>query len=242
MDTAVALRGLNRNLADQVAQRIGEMILAGDYSPGVHLPDEAALSGQFSVSRTVVREAVKMLVSKGMLEVRPRTGTRVLEPPNWQLLDRDVLHWHRSIAIDPQRLSQLMELRQSVEPDAAMYAAQRCNDADREAIGAALTAMETLVDRNNEYVIADARFHTAILRAAHNQYLDALESAIFVGLLLSIRITNPDAGQNARSVPLHRDIAEAIFAGKPAEAYQAMKTHLADSAHRLEAGLKQLAH
>lgn len=228
---------LSRNLSEQVSQRIGERILGGEYAPKQFLPDENTLSSEFEVSRTVVREAVKMLVAKGMLEVRPRTGTRVLETSKWQLLDRDVLHWHQSVAVDGKRLAQLMELRQSVEPDAARFAAARRTKDDISSIREALRRMEATYGDNSEYVVADARFHSAVLRAAHNQYLDALESAIFAGLLLSIRVTNPDATQNAKSVPLHTVVAEAIFSGDEQGAYEAMRVHLADAAIRLTAAL-----
>jgi DNA-binding FadR family transcriptional regulator len=228
-------RTLNRNLSEQVAQRIGEKVLNGSYAPGETLPDEPSLTVLFGVSRTVIREAVKMLVSKGMLEVRPRTGTRVTLPENWQLLDRDVLHWHQSIQVEDHRLTQLMELRQSIEPDAAMYAASRRTPEDVAALRRALDMMAASVDKNSEYVVADAHFHSAVLRSAHNQYLDALESAIFAGLLLSIRVTNPNAKQNATSVPLHTNIADAIIAQDPSAAYSAMKLHLADASQRLSA-------
>lgn len=233
-------RSLNRNLSEQVSQRIGERILNGSYAPGATLPDEPSLTVLFGVSRTVIREAVKMLVSKGMLEVRPRTGTRVTAPGNWQLLDRDVLQWHQSIEVEGSRLAQLMELRQSIEPDAAMFAASRRTDEDVAAIRAALAMMAASVHKNSEYVISDAHFHSAVLRAAHNQYLDALESAIFAGLLLSIRVTNPNAEQNSTSIPLHTNIAEAIIAGDPTAAYDAMKQHLADASQRLSAILSKL--
>lgn len=239
INLTLADRSLNRNLSEQVSQRIGEKILNGTYSPGETLPDEPALTLQFGVSRTVVREAVKMLVSKGMLEVRPRTGTRVLSPRNWQLLDREVLQWHQSIKVEDSRLAQLMELRQSIEPDAAMYAATRRTDDDVMAIRRALDMMAKSVELNSEYVIADAHFHSAVLRAAHNQYLDALESAVFAGLLLSIRVTNPNAKQNTTSVPLHIAIADAIIAKDPIAAFDAMKLHLADASRRLSAALKK---
>lgn len=233
IDMSISNRVLSRNLSEQVAQQIGEKILSGEYAPREILPDEIALTLAFGVSRTVIREAVRVLVAKGMLEVRPRTGTRVLDPRSWQLLDRDVLLWHQSIKVEPHRLTQLMELRQSIEPDAAMYAATRRTEEDVVAITHALDMMAASVDQNSQYVIADAHFHSAVLRAAHNQYLDALESAIFAGLLLSIRVTNPDAAQNSISVPLHTTVAEAIIAKNPGEAYGAMKVHLADASRRL---------
>ena len=105
----IADRSLNRNLVEQVAQLIGEKILVGEFLLGRQLGDESSLCLDYSVSWTVVREAVKMQISKGMLEVRPRTGTRVLGARHWQLLDRDVLLWRQSIPADPKRLSQLAQ-------------------------------------------------------------------------------------------------------------------------------------
>lgn len=228
---------LNRNLSEQIAEKIGIAILTGEYAPGEILPEEPQLCVKFGVSRTVVREAVRMLVSKAMLEVRPRTGTRVLDPESWQLLDRQVLHWQQSIPIDGSNLRQLNELRQIAEPSAARLAAERRTDEDVSAITAALTTMEMVTDKPSEYVIADARFHVAVLRAAKNRYLDALESAIFTGLLLSIRVTNPGGQQNRKSLPYHKKIADAIIARDGPAAFEAMQEHLADSARRLTKSL-----
>lgn len=224
---------LSRSLSGQISRKLGERILGGDLSPGQLLPDENALCEEFGVSRTAVREAVKMLVAKGFLEVRQRIGTRVLDVRHWQMLDRDVLMWHQSIPIDDRRLVSLMELRQSIEPDAAYYAAARRSEEQLAAILDACARMEEHAAENSEYVLSDARFHIAVLRAANNPYLDSLENAIFAGLMLSIRITNPDEQRNRKSIPLHRAIAEAIEAQESERAFQRMKEHLADSARRL---------
>lgn len=224
---------LSRSLSGQISRKLGERILDGQLAPGQLLPDENALCEEFGVSRTAVREAVKMLVAKGFLEVRQRIGTRVLDVRNWQMLDRDVLMWHQSITIDNARLISLMELRQSIEPDAAFYAAARRSETQLAAIHDACVQMETHAAKNSEYVLSDARFHIAVLRAANNPYLDSLENAIFAGLMLSIRLTNPDEALNRKSVPLHLAIAEAIKAQDPDAAYDRMKEHLADAARRL---------
>lgn len=239
-DMPVVKQALSRNLSEQVAEQIGTRILNGTYLPGRTLPEEPSLCTEFGVSRTVIREAVRMLVSKGMLEVRPRIGTRVLEPRDWQLLDRAVLQWQQGIKIDGQQLTDLIELRRSVEPNAASFAAERRSDADLQSIGYALGKMELTVGMNDEYAVADAHFHIAILRAAKNRYFDALESAIFTGLLLSIRVTNPDEVRNRKSLPLHKDIADAISARDSVAAHQAMKLHLDDSSKRLKRTLPSL--
>ncbi|MCT8159956.1 FadR/GntR family transcriptional regulator [Pseudoruegeria sp. SHC-113] len=227
----------SRSLAGQLARDIGERILSGSLAPGQLLPDENALCEEFDVSRTVVREGVKLLVSKGLLEVRQRVGTRVQDVRNWQMLDRDVLMWHQSIQIDGARLQSLMELRQSIEPDAAFHAATRRSDTQLAAIVAASERLSEHAGENSKYVLADATFHIAVLRAANNPYLDALESAIFTGLMLSIRITNPDEARNLKSVPLHKSIADAIVAQDATAARAHMQTHLEDAAARLTQGL-----
>lgn len=229
---------LSRSLSGQISRKLGERILGGEFLPGQLLPDENALCEEFGVSRTAVREAVKMLVAKGLLEVRQRIGTRVQDVNQWQMLDRDVLMWHQSLTIEDERLISLMELRQSIEPDAAYYAANRRSDAQLAAILGACDQMQTHTAENSEYVLADARFHIAVLRAANNRYLEALENAIFAGLMLSIRLTNPDERMNRTSVPLHRAIAEAIQAQDGDAAYDRMKEHLADAAARLSKVVK----
>lgn len=224
---------LSRSLSGQVSQKVGERILEGSIQPGELLPDEIALCEEFGVSRTVIREAVKMLVAKGMLEVRQRIGTRVQDIRHWQMLDRDILLWHQGIEVDDSRIMRLLELRQSIEPDAARYAAERRTDADLEEIFSALNRMAKSLNESSEYVIADAQFHIAILRAAHNPYLDSLENAIFAGLMLSIRVTNPDSERNKLSLPFHQNIAEVIQRQDAEGAYARMKEHLADSNRRL---------
>lgn len=229
---------LSRSLSGQISRKIGERILDGQLEPGQLLPDENALCDEFGVSRTAVREAVKMLVAKGLLEVRQRIGTRVQDVGNWQMLDRDVLMWHQSLTIEDERLISLMELRQSIEPDAAFYAANRRSKVQLQAILDAVDQMEAHTSENSEYVLADARFHIAVLRSTKNRYLEALENAIFAGLMLSIRLTNPEERMNRDSIPLHRAIAQAIEAQDADAAYEGMKEHLADAAKRLSKVVK----
>lgn len=240
LEMSIAKPVLTRNLSEQVADQIGTRVLSGIYPVGGTLPEEPLLCTEFGVSRTVIREAVRMLVSKGMLEVRPRIGTRVLNPRDWQLLDRAVLQWQQGVQLDSQQLKDLVELRQAVEPNAAFLAAQRRSDEDLQAINYALDKMELTVGSNSEYAVSDAQFHIAILRASKNRYFDALESAIFTGLLLSIRVTNPDEERNLKSLPFHKGIAEAIVQQDPEAAQKAMKTHLDDSAARLAKNLSSL--
>lgn len=159
-----------------------------------------------------MREAVKLLVGKGLLDVRRGNGTRVRRRASWNLLDDDVLAWHQGIEPKPDFLRQLMDVRQMIEPNAAGWAAASATSEQVEEIRKTQDAMERAASIQ-DFVIADALFHRAILRASNNELLTALEGVIFSALLSSIKITNDDPLDNReRSLPLHREILEAIEA------------------------------
>ncbi len=153
-----------------VANEIGLRIVRGDYPPGAVLPNEAQWSQMFDVSRSAVREAIKMLMAKSLLASRPKVGSRVEPRERWNLLDRDVLAWY---ATSPDRvtfLKTVQEFRHIIEPEASAFAALRRSDEQMEEISRACREMKaagTLEARTG----ADTRFHLAILRAAGNDLL-----------------------------------------------------------------------
>ena len=116
---------LTRSLATQIVQELGRRIVSGAYGQGNLLEDEGRLAARYQVSRSVNRDAVKILVGKGLLEVRRGIGTRVRSRSAWALLDDDVLAWHQSAPADRAFLRQLMDLRLVIEPKAARWAAER---------------------------------------------------------------------------------------------------------------------
>lgn len=221
------------SLATDMARELGRQIVGGRYEPGLLLEDEGALAIRYRVSRSVVRDAVKMLVGKGLLEVRRGIGTRVRPRGNWGLLDNDVLAWCHSTMPDGRFLGQLMEIRRIVEPKAAGWAAQRATKAEVESIETALQAMEDGKTSIDEFILADASFHGAILRAAHNEFLVAMEGMIFSALLSSIRFTNSDPRENETSIPFHRHVYAAIAEGNGAQAEELMERLLDDTDSRL---------
>jgi len=135
----------------------------------------------------VIREAVKTLAAKGLLESRPRTGTRVLPPVHWTLLDAQVLGWRYSTAPPAQFFAELFEVRLMIEPEAAVLAAQRATDEDLAEIRAAYEAMADASRANAPGIEADVRFHCSILAAAHNPLLLQMGRLIAAGLLISHR-------------------------------------------------------
>jgi GntR family transcriptional regulator, galactonate operon transcriptional repressor len=225
--------GLAPSLSSQVAREIGRRIVSGSYAPGDLIEDEGALAARYQVSRTVVRDAVKILVGKGLLEVRRGIGTRVRPRSSWGLLDDDVLAWSQSAPPSGEVLRQLLEVRLVVEPKAAHWAAERRTSDVLDVIRSAIEHMEEGKGSVEEWVIADAVFHRSILRAARNEFLSAIEGVIFSALLSSIRLTNKDPRKNEESLQFHREVYEAILAGDPIRAEQAMEHLLGDTTRRL---------
>ncbi len=229
--------GLTPSLASQMARELGRLIVAGKYTPGGLVEDEVALSERYQVSRSVVRDAVKILVGKGLLEVRRGIGTRVRARAQWGLLDDDVMAWFQSAPPNSDFYRQLMDIRRIVEPNAARWAAERADDADIAEIMATISCMESEKGSVEDFILADARFHRAVLRATHNEILVAMEGVIFSALLSSIRLTNKDPRENADSIPFHRAVCDAIASRDPERAERSMSRLLSDTSQRIGARL-----
>lgn len=208
---------------ERVVDELGRRIVGGVWEPGHPLPVEDLLATEIGVSRGVVREAVKALVAKGMLRVRPRTGTRVLPPGHWNHLDRDVLRWKQA-GDATALLRDTSELRRIVEPEAARLAAGRACSDDVRALYDALAAMEAAAAEpgRSGYVEADIAFHRALLDAGGNRLLGSLGRAIGIALEHSFLVSTQTPGAVEASLPGHRAIVEAVSAGDPAAAAAAV--------------------
>ncbi len=224
---------MSPSLPVQVAKELGRRIVAGTFVPGTLIDDENKLAERYQVSRVVVRDAVKILVGKGLLDVRRGIGTRVKPRNNWALLDDDVLAWHLSAPLNPDFLTQLMEFRLAFEPKAASLAALNATDEDIQAITEALAEMEASTSDVDRFVIADAHFHSAILKASHNELFISMECVIFSALLVSIRVTNQNDAENKTSIPFHQEVFDAIKAKDGALAQSLTETLLSDAKARL---------
>jgi GntR family transcriptional regulator, galactonate operon transcriptional repressor len=223
-----------RNLFGQVVERLGSRIVSGELKPGQTLPNETDLGLEMGASRTVVREAMKSLAAKGLLVARARTGTRVLPQTQWNLLDLDVLSWRYAAMPRAQFFRELFEIRRMIEPAAAALAAQRATAADLTALGKAYDDMRA-VDHTSEAAIdADLRFHQAILACTHNDLLLQMGGLIGVGLLVSFRISSRSYPV---SLPLHREVFEAIRDRRPEPARAIMERLLSGTRDFLEGEL-----
>jgi DNA-binding FadR family transcriptional regulator len=227
---------LRRGLKDQLVDAIGSDIVAGRYTPGALLPCESDLLARFSVSRTVLREALTVLSAKGLVEARQKRGTIVRPTLDWNQLDPSVIRWSGDPVPDldsadlVERLDQLIEVRHIVEPAAAALAAQRGTDEDFERMRVAYAAMEAAGSDVQAFMAADLSFHIACLRASRNAFLLPIAHAIRTAMVTSLRITASDAQANHQiSLPLHLAILDAVLARNPKAAVKAMTHHLEDT-------------
>jgi GntR family transcriptional regulator, galactonate operon transcriptional repressor len=215
-----------RNLCSQLVEALGSRIVRGDLPPGHVLPNESELGKELRASRSVVRDAVKTLAAKGLLETRTRTGTRVLATMHWNLLDLDVLGWRYAAMPREQFFRELYEIRRQIEPGAAEMAAERAVAADIAALDDAYAAMQAADHASDAAIDADLRFHRQVLACTHNELLVQMGSVIGVGLLVSFRISSHSYGA---SLPRHGEVLEAIRRRDPAGAREAMLRLLGDT-------------
>ena len=231
-----------RSLHGQIVHEMGRRIATGDIEPGHSLPSEEVLCAEMSVSRTALREAMKVLSAKGMIESRPRRGITVLDRDNWNALDPDVLSWVHGGRPDGEYMHKLVEVRRIVEPAAAELAAKRATDAELVAIQDCCDNMAKGVGNIDLYIAADLEFHAAVISANHNEFLRPVANAICAAMLSSLRITNPTAIKNRYSLTLHEAINSAIQARDPKGAREAMlahQAHMSEIMHNVFGDMKE---
>jgi DNA-binding FadR family transcriptional regulator len=212
-----------QNLTYTVANSLGSAVVTGVYSSDNPIPIEAELCRQYTASRSVVREAVKMLTAKGLLGSRPRLGTWVQPEQNWNLLDPDVLGWLLERKYEPALLMEFTELRLAVEPGAAALAARVAGAEEKAAIRSAIERMQAADHGDDDPLDSDIAFHVAVLRASRNRFYAQLTGFAATALRFSIRTTNRYKGVQLASVADHKKVADAIIGGKPGAAGEAMR-------------------
>ena len=217
-------RGLGKalRLHGTIARKLGILIVSGKYPPGTLLGGEITSAARLAVSRTAYREAVRILAAKGLVEARPKVGTRINPRSLWHLLDPDVLDWTFESEPDLVLLDSLFELRNVVESAAAGMAAQRRSTAHLEGMRTALEGMATHTLATEAGRQADLEFHTTLLLATGNPFIVSLAN----GVRAAIRTTTV---YKQRRQPLRRDplpdhlrVFEAIAAKESLKAQEAM--------------------
>lgn len=212
----------NRNLTHQVTHELGLAIVQGHFLHNEPFMTEAQLEKQYQISRSVIREAVKMLTAKGLITSRPRQGIRVQPAAEWNVFDSDVLQWMSQGQVSPALQQEFVEFRRAIEPEAATLAARRQNTGSIQAMVQALEQLQSSEGNRESLLAADIEFHTAVLHASGNRFFTQLTHFMQVALRSGM------AAMERRAEPLsypcaeYRRVCEAIQAGHPEAAGLAM--------------------
>lgn len=211
-----------KNIHGHTLDLLGQAILAGRYAVGASLPPEPVLCEQFGVSRTVVREAIKSLVAKGLLVTGPKLGTRVLPDENWNWFDPEVIAWQAQAGLSSEFVRDLQELRLVVEPAAVRMAAVKATSEDIVQLEQAYGGMKAAVEDGGDYVCHDLRFHQGLLQASHNRMLVQMGRALSALLRMSFEISTRIKNGPRDSLPLHRAVLDAVITHAPVKAERAL--------------------
>ncbi|MCX4728372.1 FadR/GntR family transcriptional regulator [Streptomyces sp. NPDC090052] len=230
--TPYARRGVHGQTVETLARRV----LSGEIPEGATL-DLVALQAELDVSLTALRESLKVLAAKGMVDARQKRGTFVRARADWNLLDADVLRWQfaggSGSGTDLALLHNLGEVRGIIEPAAVRLAAARRTDADLDALEAALAAMGEKAGGAAHAVEADLAFHRALLAATHNELLERMEMVIESGLAHRDEIVH-SSPHGEDPVPSHRAVLDAVRHQDPAAAERAMRDLLDQAVRDLD--------
>lgn len=217
-----------------VANQLGHDIISGRYPPGSVLPNESDICETFAVGRSAVREAVKMLTAKGLVDSRPRRGTQVLPAAGWNFFDREVLLWLRESNPDPLVIIELLQLRLGVEPQAARLAAHSASEDQIAAMKKAHDRMLAAAEGKVDPVVADGDFHAAIIVATNNRFFQPFGPLIRTALTITAPTTNAIFGHSVGDIVAHEAVLDAITARSSSEAGNRMASMLTDVAEAVE--------
>ena len=210
---------VNRNLSYKLAESIGRGILQGETKPGEILPGEVELGEMYGVSRTAVREAIKMLAAKGMVLPRPRIGTRVLPKHNWNYLDQDLLAW-LNFDEHSELVAEFQQVRLTLEPEAAALTALNASDDDREELQTLMQEMHRLGEHfdQDKWIEVDTRYHQLIYFASGNHFISPFGNLFKAVFENYFRIITRD---RLLKLDIHQRIVDGIIARDPDAARRA---------------------
>lgn len=205
-----ALKTRRPRVMPDVVRAIASGILSGAYPVGETLPSENDLCTEHGVSRTVIREALKMLAAKGLVHSRPRIGTVVCERDNWNIIDPQVLEWHAPNSIDPKLFDSILETRRAIEPLVAELAASRASLQEIADLEAAWRGMEAAGNDVGSFARSDAAFHQVLYGACHNPIFRQIGGLIETALNFALETTANSVDRRDEAVKVHFGVVEAL--------------------------------
>lgn len=201
------------SLHAKLLDELGQSIVRGDLAPGDPLPNADDWSAAHGVSRTVLREVIKVLAGKGMVESRPKIGTRIRDRSEWNFLDPDVLAWRYGTTTKFEDARALFQLRRAIEPMAGELAARQATPEQIARLQQLYEKMELHVDDNERFAEADLDFHQAIMRMTGNELFGSLAALTETAMLISFRLSDDNPFGQRPSLPLHKHVCDCIATG-----------------------------
>lgn len=234
LETAIAGRRKHTSHAI-VVDNLGRGIVAGTIPEGSILPGDQELTARYGVSRTVLREAMKTLAAKRLIEPKARVGTRVLGRSHWNFFDPDVLAWRFEAGFDETFIQHLAEMRLAIEPAAAAAAAERASSEEIVELYAIAAKFDDEDHSPETFAKVDLQFHLAVARMSGNPFMRSISSLIEAALAISLRLSSPASSQQALTdaASTHLRIAHAIASRDPAKARTAMEIVIRQGAERI---------
>lgn len=228
-----------RGIHGHVVNELGLQITRGKFTPG-QVIDPNELLESFGVSRTVIREALKVLATKGLVDARPKKGTFITDRSRWQLLDGDVMRWRSEGDPDMLLLAELGEVRQAIEPVAARMAAMRRDETQLDLMRSALHQMDEWDGVSQDLIVsADLAFHSSLLKAAGNELLEQLEVILKPALQARDFLTHSHSTDRS-FFQRHKAVFDAIDAGDSDRAQSAMQAMMTAAVDDAEFALRQI--
>jgi len=224
-------------MSAQVTRLIGIRIVSGEFEPGATLPIESEFCQAYGVSRSTIREAVKNLSAKRLVEVAPKIGTRVLPFSEWNLLDQDVLSWRLNAQFDERIVEDLYEMRQCFEPRACELAAIHGSADGHARIQQRYADLVSLLDQPALAAGAETEFHLSIIAATKNGLFVTIGGAVKTALKVSFAMTQRGAKEQPIDLHLYEMVVTAILDRKGPQAAEAMRALLNFSRLRVLAAL-----
>jgi len=233
---------LNRpRVMPDITKAIASDIFSGRYAPGTSLPTENDLGIEYGVSRTVIREALKVLAAKGLLLSRPRIGTIVCEADNWNIIDPQVLAWHPSHVLDAKLFEAILETRRAIEPLVAELAAERATLQEIADLDAAWRRMSDASGDVAAFSRADIEYHRILYGAGHNPIFRQIGGMIDAALSFALKATTETAPERLKqALRAHRAVVDALRLKDGAAARRAAEDILALAGSDLQAAKSKL--
>lgn len=219
-------RRSRKRLHADITEDVAAAIVTGGIPSGAFLPTEMNLAAQFGVSRTVIREAVKVLATKGLVEVRHGQGVRVLPHQSWNAFDPLILHLRERNGGLLQLLRELLQVRRIVEIEVAALASEMATEEELTELQRLIARMDVAAEDLDAYNRLDLQLHEYLATITHNSLLPALLRPVSELLALGRDVTLKTRGTSTFAQTGHREIVEAVARRDPDAARAAMERHL----------------